>query len=432
MDRIKKINTKTPLYISNGNILYLMVRDCRIEDNHALIVSQKLAIKNKQGLIIGLAILKTMSNRQYHFLLEGLKEIKNKATKLNISFFFIKDNENIYSKDWLKKMKIVQIVSDFSPLKELLTLKKKIPISCLDVDTHNIVPVWIASEKQEFAARTIRKKITRQLKRFAIEPEKIVLHPYTANHPVIVNDWNAYKSKNDSIPIEWCHGGTTNALKQLTYFLDHIKGYSENRNDPLQNAVSNLSPWLHFGFISSLRCYLEAEKLKKNTKSNSIKNDINSFIEEIVIRKELSDNYCYYNKNYDSLSGLPEWALKTLNEHKNDKRETIYSYKTLLNGQTNDKAWNMAQQQLIEKGKIHGYMRMYWAKKLIEWTKDYKTAYKYAIEMNDDFSIDGNDPNGYVGVLWCFGLHDRAWTERKIYGKIRYMSTIGSKLNKKL
>ncbi|QKE44455.1 hypothetical protein Yalta_008 [Yalta virus] len=432
MNRIREVNNIPITYLPKGNVMYLMMRDCRIEDNHALLLAQEEAIKNKQGLIICFTIVKDMSQRQYCFIQDGMKEIETTAKKLNIPFLFIMPNTDILSSKWLKKFNISRIISDFSPLKEILSFKQKIPISCFDVDTHNIVPVWITSDKQEYAARTIRSKILKHLSFFGVEPNKITKHPFKANYPNFENNWNLYNPLPYGESISWCKSGPTNGINQLSYFLENIKGYSLNRNNPLKEAISNISPWLHFGFVSSLRCYLNANKLKQETKIKSIKNDINAFIEEIVIRKELSDNYCFYNKKYDSVLGLPEWSLKTLEKHNNDKRCVIYTYNTFLNATTHDKAWNFAQKQLIEKGKIHGYLRMFWCKKIIEWTSNFKTAYEYSIKLNDYYSIDGNDPNGFVGVLWCFGLHDRAWTERNIFGKVRYMSRIGTELNKKL
>lgn len=404
------INKKEPFF--KGNILYLIVRDCRIEDNWGLLLAQEQALKYKLGLVIGFILITKIPNRQLQFLLEGLKEVESKAKKLNIPFMLI---QNI--NDFIKKNNICQIISDFSPLKHILNYKQKINISLIDVDNHNIVPVWITSNKQEYAARTIRPKIYKNLKKYAIEPGKVKKHPYSFSGKYIKPDWNIYKPSINNKPINWCHGGYDNGMKQLDFFLKNIKGYAANRNDPKQNAVSNLSPWIHFGNISSLRCYLEVKKSK-------YKIDANSFIEEILIRKELSDNYCYYNKNYDSIQGLPNWALKTLQEHKNDKREKKYTFKELLNYQTENKAWNFSQKQLIEQGKIHTYMRMYWGKKVIEWSDTIEEAYKTIIYLNDTYSIDGNDPNGFVGVLWCFGLHDRAWQERKIYGKVRIISKI--------
>lgn len=415
MERSLNINSLKPNFRHNSNILYLMIRDCRIEDNWAVFYAQEQAIKYNQGLIIGFMFIIDIPNRQLQFLLEGLKEIEQKSKKLNIPFTIIKDINTFISNN-----KISQIISDFSPLKQILNFKKKINISLIDIDTHNIVPVWITSDKQEYAARTIRPKIIKNLNKFAIEIPKIKKHPVSFTDKNLQIDWSYYKSKFNNKPISWCHGGYNNGMKQLKYFITNIKGYAENRNDPKKQFISNLSPWLHFGNISSLRCYLLAKKSLHYI-------DTEAFIEELVIRKELSDNYCYYNKNYDSVLGLPNWALTTLKKHEHDKREYIYSLDELISGKTYDNAWNFAQTQLIDDGKIHGYMRMYWAKKIIEWTKNIETAHKYILYLNDMYSIDGNDPNGFVGVLWCFGLHDRGWKERDIYGKVRYMSRIAEK-----
>lgn len=419
MDRGMIINNNQAQFLENTNILYLMIRDCRIEDNHALLFAQKQAIKYKQGLIIGFMLIIDISNRQFQFLIESLKEIERKAKKHNISFMIIK-NLNIF----IKNYNISQVISDFSPLIPILDFKKSILISHITIDTHNIVPVWVTSNKQEYAARTIRPKIYKHLYKYAVEPEKIKYHPYSVNLKITI-DWKWYKPKINNKSLSWCKGGYDHGMKQLSFFIEHIKGYAGNKNDPLQNATSNLSPWLHFGNISSLRCYLEL-------KNNKHKTDRDSFLEEIIVRKELSDNYCYYNKDYDSVKGLPNWAFETLKEHEFDQREVIYTLKQLFESKTDDMAWNFAQQQLINNGKIHGYMRMYWGKKIIEWSNNIETAYKHAIYLNDTYSIDGNDPNGYVGVLWCFGLHDRAFQERKIYGKVRYMSKIGKELVTKL
>ena len=146
------------------------------------------------------------------------------------------------------------------------------------------------------------------------------------------------------------------------------------------------------------------------------------------MRRELSDNFCYYNDHYDSLQGASDWARNTLEKHSSDPREHVYTFDEFEQAQTHDAAWNAAQRQLTSTGKIHGYMRMYWAKKFLEWTEQPKTALKWAIKLNDRYSIDGQDPNGYVGCMWSItGVHDRGWTERDIFGKIRYMNFNGLK-----
>ncbi|MBN2520958.1 MAG: hypothetical protein JXB17_10665 [Bacteroidales bacterium] len=153
-----------------------------------------------------------------------------------------------------------------------------------------------------------------------------------------------------------------------------------------------------------------------------------AFLEELIVRKELSDNYCYYNVNYDSYEGFPEWAKQTLKIHRYDEREYVYELIDFESANTHDDLWNAAQIELIETGKIHGYMRMYWAKKILEWTKSPEKALKTAIYLNDKYAMDGRDPNGYTGCAWAIGgVHDRAWSERPVFGKIRYMNCNGAK-----
>lgn len=192
--------------------------------------------------------------------------------------------------------------------------------------------------------------------------------------------------------------------------------------------LSNMSPYLHFGQISSLRIILEAKKyLEKNYKTITSES-YQTLLEEIVVRKELSDNFCTYNQQYDCLQGAPQWAQKTLQEHWNDKRDYLYDKDILEQGLTHDLAWNACQNQMKKTGKMHGYMRMYWAKKILEWTENPESALKIAIYLNDRYEIDGYDPNGYTGIMWSIaGVHDRAWTERPIFGKIRYMNYNGLK-----
>jgi deoxyribodipyrimidine photo-lyase len=201
-----------------------------------------------------------------------------------------------------------------------------------------------------------------------------------------------------------------------------LQEYDEKRNDPTENSVSNLSPYLHFGQISAQRVALEVKK----SQAKSEKKD--SFLEELVVRRELSDNYCFYNEKYDQFEGFHPWAQKTLNEHRGDKREYLYSSEEFEEAKTHDDLWNAAQMEMVLRGKMHGYMRMYWAKKILEWTESPESALEIAIYLNDKYELDGRDSNGYTGIAWSVGgVHDRAWNERPVFGKIRYMSYNGCK-----
>jgi deoxyribodipyrimidine photo-lyase len=224
------------------------------------------------------------------------------------------------------------------------------------------------------------------------------------------------------LPVEGITPGEKAARKQLTQFVEkRLEGYDTLRNDPNENSQSDLSPYLHFGQVSAQRIALEVLKTP-NTK------DREAFLEELIVRRELADNFCLYNPNYDSAEGFPSWAKKTLDTHKDDKREYVYSLKQFEEAKTHDRLWNAAQNEMKKTGKMHGYMRMYWAKKILEWTKNPEQAMKIAIHLNDKYELDGRDSNGYAGIAWSIGgVHDRPWFNRPVYGAIRYMSAGGAK-----
>jgi deoxyribodipyrimidine photo-lyase len=198
--------------------------------------------------------------------------------------------------------------------------------------------------------------------------------------------------------------------------LDH---YTEKRNDPSLNYVSNMSPYLHFGQISPL--YIALQVLKTNSPG------CEAYLEELIVRRELSHNFLYYNNKYDMFEALPPWAKQSLNLHRKDKREYVYSLETFENAQTHDPYWNAAQEEMVITGKMHGYMRMYWGKKILEWSNSPEEGFKIALKLNNKYELDGRDANGFAGIAWCFGKHDRAWGEREVFGKIRYMNAAGLK-----
>ncbi|MBN1298152.1 MAG: deoxyribodipyrimidine photolyase, partial [Actinobacteria bacterium] len=219
----------------------------------------------------------------------------------------------------------------------------------------------------------------------------------------------------------WLKPGYANAINMLENFIENgLNIYDTKRNDPNEPAQSNLSPYIHFGQISAQRVALEIIKMDIDESKKE------TFLEELIIRRELSDNFCYYNPCYDSFEGFPAWARDSLDHHRPDKRDYIYTLEEFENAKTHDPLWNAAQMEMAKTGKMHGYMRMYWAKKILEWTSSPDEAVKYAVYLNDSYSLDGRDPNGYTGIAWSIGgVHDRAWNQRKVFGKIRYMSYNG-------
>jgi deoxyribodipyrimidine photo-lyase len=220
--------------------------------------------------------------------------------------------------------------------------------------------------------------------------------------------------------VQWLKGGTSQALEQFQRFISKgLDIYHLERNDPSLGIQSNIAPYLHFGQISPITLALEA--------NGAGSPGTESFLEELIIRRELAINFVHYNTSYDSLDCLPDWALQTLDFHSRDIREYVYTPKELEKARTHDPYWNAAQKEMVITGKMHNYMRMYWGKKILEWMEEPSEAFKTALYLNNKYSIDGRDPNSYAGVAWCFGKHDRPWTERPIFGKVRYMNDNGLK-----
>lgn len=428
--RIVELNKKE---IRVGPIFYLMSRDQRVNDNWALLFSQELAEEKKEQLIVVFFItphlLKT-TTRHHKFMLEGLKDIEENLKKINICFFIEGGGDAHYVADFFNRKKAGAVITDFDPLKQACTwrenIAKKTQCKVFEVDAHNIVPYTVASSKQEFAAYTIRPKINKYLNDFLVPFPKIKKQEYKNNIKISFNDWGKLHKllpiKKNIPTVKWIKSGEREAHKTLQKFLkDNLDKYDKYRNDPNENVLSNLSPYIHFGQISAQRIALSINKSKNN-------NTKESFLEEIIIRKELADNFCFYNKNYDNLNGFPSWAKESLSKHKKDKRTYVYSKKKFENAETHDDLWNASQLEMIKTGKMHSYLRMYWAKKILEWTSSPEEAIKIAIYLNDKYELDGRDAKGYTGIAWSIGgVHDRAWGERPIFGKIRYMSYNGSR-----
>jgi deoxyribodipyrimidine photo-lyase len=296
------------------------------------------------------------------------------------------------------------------------------------VDAHNIVPVWEASDKQEHAAYTIRPKINRRLNEFLTEFPRLKKHPYSINGKSLARpDWaQARKSlKVDmSVPeVDWIRPGLEAAAAQLdAFFATRYRDFAEFRNDPNRNLQTDLSPWLHFGQTAPQRVALEVQRHDEHIASQE------GLLEQLVVRRELSDNFCWYNGKYDSVDAFPDWAQRTLTDHRSDPREHVYSREQFEYGRTHDELWNAAQHEMTALGKMHGYMRMYWAKKILQWSPTPEEALATVIYLNDKYELDGRDPNGYAGAAWSIGgVHDRPFAERDIFGKIRYMSYDGCK-----
>eukprot|EP00095_Tigriopus_kingsejongensis_P000201 maker-scaffold41_size498431-snap-gene-2.13 protein:Tk00201 transcript:maker-scaffold41_size498431-snap-gene-2.13-mRNA-1 annotation:"dna photolyase" len=420
------------------NVVYWMSRDQRVQDNWALLHAQRLALRHRLPLHVVFCLVPKFLDatlRHYDFMIRGLQEVEGECRALDINFHLLPGPAVQVLPEFVQDFQVGCVVTDFSPLRvprqwvaEVQSkLDTKIPF--YQVDAHNVVPVWETSEKQEYAARTIRGKITKKLDDFLTEFPPVIQHPHVYNGkkaPQAI-DW---KAVFESLTVDTSVGpvtqyvpGTRAGLDNLEKFCEkRIKLYADKRNDPNVQALSNISPWAHFGQISVQRAATYVKKHGRDAKG------VAGFTEEAIVRRELADNFCYYQTHYDSIEGAFDWAKKSLELHRDDVRPYLYTREELETAKTHDDLWNAAQLQMVNEGKMHGFLRMYWAKKILEWTPSPEEGLATAIYLNDRYQLDGRDPNGYVGCMWSIcGIHDQGWAERKVFGKIRYMNYEGCK-----
>ena len=378
--RIFEINNKE---IKQGYVVYLMERELRAKDNFAL----QFAIQKSKEFDLPLKILcpelKVEYKPKQEFLNRQIQQVKENFIKLNIDFFTVKMSDIL---GYLEILKTTLLIIDFNPILNRVWYKDA-NFKIYEVDGHNIIPARFVSDKQEYNASTLRRKIYKNIYPFLTEFDNIF----------------DFKIEADEV------------LEQ--FIKNKLPFYAQYKNNIAKDVLSGLSKYLNLGFISSQRVALEVIKSKADDTNKE------AFLEELIVRKELADNFCFYCKGYKNFSCIPKWAYESLNFHKKDFRQYIYTIKELEQAKTHDRMWNIAQKQLLHEGLIHGYLRMYWAKKLLEWTKTPQEALEFAIYLNDRYAYDAPSSNGYVGILWSIaGLHDRAFRDYPITGKIRRMS----------
>jgi deoxyribodipyrimidine photo-lyase len=412
-----------------------MQRDQRTTDNWALLYAQEQALAMKQPLMVVFCLVPGFLGatiRQYGFMLRGLALVERKLAKLHIPFNLLIGLPQDVIPRFLVENDAGMLVTDFNPVKGPMEWRRRltehIVIPFFEVDAHNIIPCRYISDKQEYAAFTLRKKVERLLPEFLTEFPSVLKHPDFFKPDVVQRvDWNellkSLPVKREVPEVDWLLPGELEACAAMVQFLgERLDKYDTDRNFPDRSGQSNLSPYLHFGHLSAQRLALEVQRSSANPASKK------AFLEELIVRRELADNFCLYNPNYDRLIGFQPWAKATLNKHRNDPREYGYSLEEFEEGKTHDPLWNAAQHEMVKKGKMHGFMRMYWAKKILEWTVSPEEALEIALYLNDKYQLDGRDPNGYAGIAWSIGgVHDRPWGERKVFGMIRYMNYQGCK-----
>lgn len=354
-----------------GPVVYWMQRDQRAQDNWALLFAQSLALSKNVPLVVVFNVVPKFLDatwRQYHFMLEGLRQLKETLEGHNIPLLVSFGDPVEQMPSLLKQLRASCLVCDFNPLRIVRKWKQElaelVDVTFYEVDAHNIVPAFFVSNKQEYGAYTLRQKIKRHIRTFLHEfPKLKKMTPCGIQQRFDLKELAQKLQIDFSVaPIDWLRPGEHGAMQLLQDFLKHkLKHYAELRNDPTVDGTSNLSAHLHFGHISAQRVALEVSKFHKEHSES-----VEVFLEELIVRRELADNFCFYNPNYDSFDGFLAWAKKTLLEHEKDERNHLYSFEELESAKTHDALWNAAQRQLLKTGKMHNYMRMYWAKKILE------------------------------------------------------------------
>jgi deoxyribodipyrimidine photo-lyase len=435
-ERVQLLNDKP----ENNNakyVLYWMQMFKRASYNHALNFAVEQANERKLPLVVyeGLKFYYPWASDRFHtYILEGVEEERRAFEKLGIRYVFYLQKDDESPKQIVAKIAkdAALIVTDDFPCfiipdhNKAIVKRAEIPVYA--VDSNGVIPMS-KFEKEEFAARTIRPKIKKllpdYLEKFREEKIKVTAVNLQVDCPdTEVNAKNiaglvARCAIDHSVkPSNVYHGGTANGRKRLKHFVDKIlSDYDTLRNKPEVDGSSRLSSYLHFGFLSPL------EIVEAVRESDAPQESKDAYLEEVIVRRELSYNFTRHNPKYDSLEALPDWVHKTMREHATDKREIVYSLEELENCQTYDELWNASQREMNVSGEIHNYVRMLWGKNVIAWTKSYEEAFAVLEHLNNKYCLDGRNPNAYAGILWCFGKHDRPWMERPVFGKMRYMTT---------
>ena len=421
-------------------VVYWMQRAQRGVDNPALDVAVAAANELGKPVVVFLAPVPFYPHanlRHYRFLAQGIPDIAEDLGKRNIGFVLRRFPEFSLLR-FCDEVKAALVVGDENPMREpeswRRTAAKKLRVPLWTVDADVVVPSMLL-QKAQYAAHIIRPRLQAQLPRFLVAPQNLSAR-VSWKKPAgvsslapdfdITQDWQLDRSV---APVSKWRGGSKEALRLLRDFVkDKLPGYGTGRNQPESDHTSRLSPYLHFGHIGPITVALAIEK------AEAPKADKEAFLNQLIIWRELSINLVRFNPDYDNFECGEEWAHRTLAKHVKDRRPVVYSETQLENAETHDPLWNAAQMQMVNTGWMHNYVRMYWAKKILEWTPSPAEAYRLAVKLNDKYELDGRDPNGYAGIAWSIvGKFDRPWFERPIFGQIRYMSgaSTGKKFDSK-
>ncbi len=429
--RIQPLNSRS---VQEGRyVLYWMQASQRAECNHALETAVEKANERNLPVVVVFGLTEHFPEanlRHYAFMLEGLDGVRGSLARRGIRFVLVHESPELAATRLAEEAALV--VADRGYLRIQRQWRNRVaknaPCAVIQVETDAVVPVETASPKEEYTAGTLRPKMERILGDYLVPLQERAVRKDSLSLRLDADDQRdgrallaLMKIDRTVPPVKATKGGTERANALLGEFIaGKLRRYDELRGDPGLDFSSGLSPYLHFGQISPLAVALQVRGAK-NIPVAARK----SFLEELIVRRELAMNFVFYNERYDEYESLPDWARKTLAGHAKDRRTYLYSPLQWERAETHDPYWNAAQKEMVLTGRMHNYMRMYWGKKILEWSATPGEAFRTALRLNNRYELDGRDPSGFAGVAWCFGKHDRAWPERKVFGKIRYMNDAG-------
>ena len=437
-ERIQALNDRP---VGDGRyVLYWMQASQRANCNHALEHAIRRADERSLPVVVAFGLTDEYpeaNERHYAFMLDGLAETARALDERGVRLVVRRGSPPEVAADLAADAALV--VADRGYLRHQRQWREQLAegVDCRveQVEADVVVPVETVSDKAEYAARTIRPKhrrhwdaFLRPLEETTPKRESLGLRlPPAGNsesRDLDASDADGILASLDidrSVPRSGRYlGGASRAEERLGAFIaDKLSRYADERSDPSLDIQSHMSPYLHFGQISPLSIALRIRDASAPAAAKD------AFLEELLIRRELAVNYVRFDHRYDRYDGLPEWARGTLAAHESDARPEVYNRPRLEKCDTHDPYWNAAMREMVVTGKMHNYMRMYWGKKIIEWTRSPKGAFGTMLALNNAYFIDGRDPASYANVGWCFGLHDRPWTERDVFGTVRYMNDRG-------
>jgi deoxyribodipyrimidine photo-lyase len=417
-------------------VLYWMQMFKRASHNYALNFAIQMANERSLPLVVyeGLTFSYPWANDRFHtFILEGVAEKQVEFADRGIRYIFYLQRKQSDPRNTVAQLaqEAALLVTDDYPCFIIPRHNERISqlnLPVYAVDANGMVPLS-ALPKEEYAAYTIRPKINRLLPDLpriintphidVPKPELDVACPETIVSEENIAEFVSECDIDHSVkPSDRYHGGTNAARQRLNHFVQNIlPHYEKTQKEPSIDGVSRLSPYLHFGFISIQEVVAAVEKAKAPKPAKE------AFLEQAIVRRELSFNFTRHNPHYDSLQSLPAWASQTMREHADDPRPELLDAETIEAAETYDELWNAAQRELVSTGHLHNYVRMLWGNRVIEWQRSYEMAFELLVHLNNKYALDGRDPNSYAGILWCFGKHDRPWFDREIFGTIRYMTS---------